>query len=241
MKDELARAIFPIFSRGLELRERLLRGGEGLDRERERLNLLTMLRNAEANAFREYLGDAALVNPGSVLAGAGQRTGLGTPSNVSILGRPSADQFLGIRYALTCWLDEIIIDTPWGDFWKNETLEWELFRSSSGGDWFWDQVRRAERKGVDSQEAFFLCIILGFRGALREDPDKLNAEVSRLRAQITQNLGKDLPLPPELEPGTNVPPRRGLERLKRMLIVSVWVVLAGLVSAIVVMQIANKS
>ena len=37
----------------------------------------------------------------------------GNPVNVSQAGAGARSNFLGIRYGLTCWLDEIMVDSPW--------------------------------------------------------------------------------------------------------------------------------
>src|SRR4051794_26075366 len=52
-------------------------------------------------------------------------------SQVPDFGR-SDDGFLGIRYALACWLDELFVreDTAFGRAWDNRKLEQALFGNS---------------------------------------------------------------------------------------------------------------
>src|SRR2546423_8718394 len=49
------------------------------------------------------------------------------------------DSFLGIPYALACWLDEIFTaeDSPWRTQWVERKLEWELFNSADRAWMFW--------------------------------------------------------------------------------------------------------
>ncbi len=52
--------------------------------------------------------------------------------------------FLGIRYALVCWLDEIfIIDSPWNDQWNEASLEASLYGDRERAWRFWEQAERA--------------------------------------------------------------------------------------------------
>jgi type VI protein secretion system component VasF len=51
--------------------------------------------------------------------------------------------FLGVRYALTCWVDELfIIHSPlaWADKWKGQNLEDEIFKTSLAAARFWEQA-----------------------------------------------------------------------------------------------------
>src|SRR5439155_11845235 len=85
------------------------------------------------------------------------------------------DQFLGIRYALVCWLDEIfILDSPWKDQWSERSLEIDLYNSRERAWKFWEQADNASaRPTTDALEVFFLCVMLGFRGNKVDSPDDL--------------------------------------------------------------------
>ncbi len=87
--------------------------------------------------------------------------------------------FLGVRYALACWVDELFIihcQPPWADNWKERTLEYELFGTNIAATKFWQQAdillrrpgipRTVSTPGPDAIETYFLCAMLGFRGHL---------------------------------------------------------------------------
>ncbi|HTU21200.1 MAG TPA: DotU family type IV/VI secretion system protein [Gemmataceae bacterium] len=134
------------------------------------------------------------------------------------------DALLGIRYPLACWLDEIFIvdpDSPWKSEWRDETMEFGLFRKRDRAHLFWEQARQVEARGdVDSLEVFYLCVLLGFRGDLRDQPNVLLDWREAAEARILQARPADWPeKPPELPlPETHVPPLRARERLRWMLL-----------------------
>lgn len=149
-----------------------------------------------------------------------------------------ADQnFLGIRYALTCWLDELfILHSRWGDQWNNAKLEELIYRTNPQGGWkFWQQAKLAQtRSSLDALEVFYLCVMLGFRG---EGPQEETV-------QAWQNAMEDLvlsgqqqvwpDLPQELKPESNAPPRRGRERLRSAMLL-LFVFLAPLIPLIIIL------
>jgi type VI secretion system protein ImpK len=124
--------------------------------------------------------------------------------------------FLGVRYALTCWIDELfIVYSPWADQWNKRKLEVTLFGGTSERAWrFWKQADIARsRPGTDALEVFFLCVMLGFRGQLLSEPVKIQAWVDAVRAQVTR--GAEWSAPPDLGLQTNVAPLHGWETLCR--------------------------
>jgi type VI secretion system protein ImpK len=216
MRDALANVVYPIFLRGLNLKEQLERGlAVNLEKEQ---GLLKGLLNAEGGSrLPDFSGgfDPRL----------SQRVG---------------DQFSGIRYALVCWLDEIFsVDClPARQWWTDHQLEPALFGGAAERAWrFWEQARRAEtREGDDALEGFYLCVMLGFRGKYRprtsteapDDPGTDIVEEEKRRAEELQNWvataqrrlarsqATEAPLPSELEPPINVPPLRGWEKMQGM-------------------------
>jgi type VI secretion system protein ImpK len=144
------------------------------------------------------------------------------------------DRFLGIRYALVSWLDEIfILYTPASaDWWEAHGMEWEYFRTNDRAFKFWEQAARAEALGsADALEVFFLCVVLGFRGDYVGSPDRVKAWRDPALSQISRSRA-EFPLPVALQPPTNVPPLEGARRLQGMLVA--WAVsLLVLVPAIV--------
>ena len=63
-------------------------------------------------------------------------------------------------------------------------------------------------------ETFFLCIVLGFRGTYREDPEKIREYVEEMRPQVTRTT--DWPSPRRLGVKTNIEPLLGRETLRRV-------------------------
>lgn len=128
--------------------------------------------------------------------------------------------FLGIRYALVCWLDEtFILGTSWGSRWNEQKLETALYATNARAERFWQQAKLARsRPGGDAMEAFFLCVMLGFRGAAREDLAGLRAWVDEARAQLTKSGATDWAPPAQGSLPTEIRPLRGRDRMRKMLI-----------------------
>ncbi len=208
MRDEIVNLVDPVFSYGLRLRDRL-HDGESPDLETEQAKLLALLNAPEGRRYNEFYGEES--SSPSVMS----------VSRAADVAR-SADRFLGIRYALACWLDEMfVMDSPWRGEWENWAIEVKLFQMRDRAWKFWEQARRAEgRAGGDAQEVFFLCSMLGFRGELVDKPDEFQKRVTAMKARVARGQGKDWPAPPDLGATTFVPPRRGRHRLRRMTLVA---------------------
>lgn len=72
-----------------------------------------------------------------------------------------------VKYAFVAWIDEQCISLPWKgrEWWKNNSLEVQYFRSRNSHNDFYVQAEEAIRKNDrNAIEAFFLCVVLGFRG-----------------------------------------------------------------------------
>ena len=125
---------------------------------------------------------------------------------------------LDIRYALVCWLDELFILSPvWGTPWTEQKLEVDMFGTNDRAWKFWEKARRAlTRSDSDVLEVYYLCVMLGFRGELRDDPATLLAWAAAARSQVERNQGQAWVPPPEVDPPTDVPPLHGRERFGRM-------------------------
>jgi type VI secretion system protein ImpK len=218
MRDEYANLVHPVFTYALRLRERLRRHEQvTFDSEQMALKGLLMSEH-EARRWTEFGGAGPSHGHGESLS----------MTRTSGAGRRSADHFLGIRYALACWLDEtFIIDSPWATLWNERSLETALYNSRDRAWMFWDQARLAEgRPGSDALEVFYLCVMLGFRGELRDDPDRLKRWTDAIGARIAREQSKEWPQPPELEVPSNVPPLYGRERFQRMVVVAAVVTLS---------------
>jgi type VI secretion system protein ImpK len=209
MRDSIANLVYPVLLHGLRLRERLERG-EQPDLEQEQAVLKGLL-GAEGGQTRKW------ADSGGELLDVGQS-----------IGRPAAGaQLPAFRYALVCWLDEVFtVDSPWASKWTERALEEALYGSRDRAWKFWEQARRAEaRPGTDDLEVFFLCVMLGFRGELRDQPDRLRAWRDAAEGRASRGSGAEWPAPPERQAPGSVPPLRGRERLQRMILVGVAVLL----------------
>ncbi len=94
------------------------------------------------------------------------------------------------KYGLVSWIDEILIEAPWGEgreWWKGNSLEWKSFKTNDRFEQFFVRAQQAgtlPRK--DALEVFYVCLVLGFRGLYR-DPVQAPA------------LAKPLTLPENIE------------------------------------------
>ncbi|MGP0062572.1 MAG: DotU family type IV/VI secretion system protein [Isosphaeraceae bacterium] len=135
--------------------------------------------------------------------------------------------FLGARYALACWVDELFIihcQPPWADDWKERTLEFEIFGTNVAATKFWEQAdivlrhpgaaRTPTQPGLDAVETFFLCTVLGFRGTYFDNLAKVRQYVEEMRPMITRPSAWQPPR--DLGVQTNVSPLVGRETLRRV-------------------------
>jgi len=226
MREELASVVYPVLTYGVRLKERL-EAGEDLNFDEEQAKLKRLLKSSgEAKRWPDFGGQGSTDELDMGRAGA------------------ASQFFLGCRFALACWLDEIfILDSPWGDQWREHTLEFALYNTRDRAYLFWEQVRLAESKmETDALEVFYLCVVLGFRGELADKPEKLRTWRDAVEAQITRNQAAKWQGPQELQPTTNVPPLRGRERLRSVMLAA-GVLLGLLVPAaafFVVNQLQSK-
>jgi len=130
------------------------------------------------------------------------------------------DRYLGIRYGLTCWLDELfILDSPWETHWNERKLEESLYGSNERAWKFWFQAKLAQaRPGLDTLEGFYLCVMLGFRGEGPEKPDTVATWRDAVESQLARVHNQPWPGPQELQPELNARPRRAKDRLRGLLI-----------------------
>ncbi len=234
MQEEIGNLVHSAISYGVRLKERLEKG-EALHLEQEQGELKgLLLSDAEARRWTDFGGERGH-DPSVSVIGA---TRMGDP------GRRGADFFLGIRYALACWLDEIfIVDSPWDTQWNEHKLEVALYGTNDRAWKFWEQARRAEtRPGSDALEVFFLCVMLGFRGDLREQPDKLQDWVRNTQARIAKSQSQEWPVPAELDPPIYVPPLRGREKLQKAILAGgvLLLILIPIVAFLVVIRFGGE-
>ena len=201
MREEIANLVYPVLTHGLRLKKRLADQDDVPDFATAQNELQGLLQSAsQAQRLADYGGDKL--------------------SGDSTRGR--IDAFLGIRYALVCWLDEIfILDSPWKDQWSERSLEVDLYNSRERAWRFWEQADRASaRPSTDALEVFFLCVMLGFRGDKAGGPDELKHWCDRIKAQLDKGAEAEYMPPVGGQVRTNVPPLEGAARLQNMLTAS---------------------
>ena len=193
VRGDLANQVYDILLHGLKLRDRVAAG--------DRPHLGT-----EQAKLKGMLGSANVPAPWGAEA---------DPS--ASVAAHAGREFLGIRYALTCWLDEVLIEAGWRE-WDEHKLESALYRTNIRYKNFWDQARLVDAlpTASEAQEVFLLCVLLGFRGELGEHPERLREWVQANRSRVTRELGKELPALPERSPVTDVPPLMGIEKYRVM-------------------------
>ncbi len=198
MKQSLGNIVHPIIGRALELK-RKADLGESPNLESEQTFLRGMLMTElESSRWPDFGGDVD-----------GGFHPLDTPGQIV----PKEEkQFLGVRYALVCWLDELfILHSPWESVWNERKLEVALYGTNNRAWKFWEQARLAEtRSSPDALEVFYLCVMLGFRGELLEEPGKLRNWCRTVQQKLS-HIGEEWKPPPEIDPPTNVTPLRGSE------------------------------
>ncbi len=221
MQEDIAELVHPVIAHGLQLQERLDRGESPDISVEQAVFKDLLLTESEASRWTDFGGEARRVG------GRFSQPGTGNA------GRGFSDPFLGIRYALVCWLDETFTcDSLWGTLWNERKLEVELYGSNDRAWKFWEQAQRAQARPQSSAfEAFFLCVMLGFRGNLRGDPDKLQTWIAHAKHRLGNVEQMDWPYGNELEPPTHVSPLRGREKLRQM-VVTAWITLLLLVPVV---------
>ncbi len=136
--------------------------------------------------------------------------------------------FLGARYALACWIDELfIVHSVWADRWQERPFEVALYGTRERAGKFWDQADLVLRRpnaprtltapGADAVETFFLCIVLGFRGRYLAIPAKVKEYVDELRPLLTRTTR--WPEPHDKGVKTNVEPLLGRAKLRGVIAV----------------------
>jgi type VI secretion system protein ImpK len=122
-----------------------------------------------------------------------------------------------VRYALTCWIDELfILHSPWQKRWNESKLEFQLFRSNERAARFWEKANRALASGdVALVEVFLLCVALGFRGGMADNPAGLTQWTEAARRLVEVELGRVWINPPSREPHIHVPPLSASERFTK--------------------------
>lgn len=150
--------------------------------------------------------------------------------------------FLGARYALACWLDEyFIVYTSWADAWNGRKLEVKFYGGTSQRfAKFWEQAELAQKRhGKDVLEVYFLCVVLGFRGKMINDPGALQVWVENTRRQVIR--AGEWPSPRDRGVTTNVEPLTGRQLFRRRLVVQGALTLIVVLVNLLLLRFASTS
>ncbi len=205
MNESISKIVHPVINYGLNLKDRLC-AGEALDLEYEQARLKDLLLSDEEAQFHEDFGR-------DDDSGNGQD---GDSFNVD--RRRLSNSFLGVRYVLVCWLDELFtLDSQWSHEWTEHKLEGQLYGSNDRAWKFWEQARQAQaRPGTSALEAFYLCVNLGFRGNLREQHEKLASWINQSKMRLGKVEELDFPFSTERTITSSVPPLSGASKFRTM-------------------------
>jgi len=117
------------------------------------LGLLDRLSEGQSpNPLDERARIIALLDQGEAVVGAGREWELS-------------------KYALVSWVDEMLVEIEWPsrEWWSNNVLEMELFRTRLCSEQFYINAKEASTLARrDALEVYYVCVVLGFRGLYRD-------------------------------------------------------------------------
>ncbi|MCW1917924.1 type IVB secretion system protein IcmH/DotU [Rhodobacter sp. KR11] len=92
--------------------------------------------------------------------------------NAALKAGEDAQKVKVARYALCATLDDVVLNTPWGEQsgWAMQSMVGTFHRETVGGDRFFDLLARLEQDpgtNIDLLEFLYMCLSLGFEGRLR--------------------------------------------------------------------------
>lgn len=148
-------------------------------------------------------------------------------------GLPDAD-LAEARYALVAFVDEQVLKSNWpgrGE-WMGHPLQLELYREYTAGENFFNRMRILMQQGGASLalEIYYLCLVLGFRGAYGVSGD--HRSLAGFTEAARQHVAKAFPAGPKLGPRAEPPDRLPARRAKNWPLIAV--VAGSLVLAILV-------
>jgi len=99
------------------------------------------------------------------------------------------------HYALCATIDDVVLASPWGieAGWQRNTLVSELHGEVTGGEKFFDIVKKVQHDSKRSRhllELAYICISLGFRGRYRRDKQSLG-ELEQIRDNLFHDVDRE--------------------------------------------------
>ena len=205
MRKEIADLVFPVLRKAIEIKEGLRSNEKAWSFSDSQKKLLSLLQAPVPESLRpDILGDQRAID---------------ASISTNRIG------YLGIRYALACWLDEIFIsDSSWKEEWNASKVETNLYGMNDRASEFWKQAQRAQTRPTrDALEVYYLCVMLGFRGEFIEKPSEMVAWRENVENQITQGEEREYAPPPGLTITPNVPPLKGAGVMGKWFIVATMI------------------
>ncbi|MBI2808022.1 MAG: DotU family type IV/VI secretion system protein [Planctomycetes bacterium] len=202
MRKEIADLVFPVFRKAIEIKEGLRANPRQYDFADSQKRLLALLQAAAPDHLRsDLLGDVRAYD-----------------QSVSSI----RNVFLGIRYALACWLDEVFIaDSPWKDQWNANKFETTVFGMNERASEFWKQAQRSQSRPTrDALEVYYLCVMLGFRGEMADNPGELANWRDNVEPLISQAEGRAYTAPPGLTVTPNVHALKGAAAMQKWFMIA---------------------
>ncbi|MFK7768215.1 MAG: DotU family type IV/VI secretion system protein [Mariniblastus sp.] len=199
MNENIADIVYPVVDYGLSLRAKF-NAGEAVDVDLEQARLQAMLLSEEESQIHSGFGREVSAKVDSFEDG--QRLG---------------SNFLGARYALVCWLDEMFtLNEHSSHLWTERKLEGRLYGTNDRAWKFWEQARLAQVRSDSSElEVFFLCVNLGFRGDRRDRPDELRSWNNQAKLRLGRVEELAFPFSTEV-PSRSIPLLNGESRFRSM-------------------------
>lgn len=139
------------------------------------------------------------------------------------------------RYALVAFLDEQINKSNWPGRteWMGHPLQLELYREYTAGENFFKRMRVLIQQGQFSPalEVYYLCLLLGFRGAYGASGDTrtLSGFSESARQRVAQAWPATAKLAPRAEPPDRLSARRTSHAPLLAVIVGSLVIVIGLI------------
>ena len=146
------------------------------------------------------------------------------------------------KYALVSWIDDVLIEAPWSgrDWWENNSLEFAYFNTRDRATEFFKKAKEAAQlTRRDALEAYYVCVVLGFRGLYALSESAFLADQLELAPNIeswARRTAKSIELkqgrPPiqvAPRPGEGAPPLEGKFQLINTILASIVLTLTAAV------------
>tara|TARA_R110001592_G_scaffold61009_1_gene185791 strand:+ start:3595 stop:4917 length:1323 start_codon:yes stop_codon:yes gene_type:complete len=140
------------------------------------------------------------------------------------------------RYLICSFIDEMILNTPWGasSQWSTKSLLSFFHKESQGGTKFFDILKKIEQQSaryIDLIELVYVCLSYGYLGKFRMQPDGIS-QISNIQENLYQHIRQirqhqDMPLSVITE---------GIETQKSPLTQGKALILTGILSILVLIS-----